>query len=146
MPNEDYGYGAFSAGIDTTLMGNATYQQVLGFDCPFPYPNTTNYVFTRSVNSQDTEHVNFISGNIVEFVRELTQQEGKDIWLIGGGEINRLLLENDLIDKLILTLIPTMLGTGIPLFKNQAKETKFELVESKPYKTGLVKLTLGLKK
>lgn len=146
LPNEDYGYNDFYKTIDTTLMGNSTYEVTLGFDGPFPYPDKTNYVFSRSTYNQDTEYVKFITGDIADFVRQLKNDKGQDIWLIGGGQINTLLLNNDLIDKIILTLIPMTLGQGIPLFDGQTKETKFDLETSESYDSGLVQLTLKKKK
>lgn len=145
IPDEDYGYSDFCKSIDTTLMGNNTYKEMLGFDVPFPYADKENFVFSKSDNHKDTEFVKFISGDIVEFVRQLKNKKGKDIWLIGGAKINTLLLANDLIDKLILTIIPMTLGQGIPLFERQVKETKFELVSNKSYDSGLVQLTLNKK-
>lgn len=146
LPNEDYGYHDFYKTIDTTLMGNKTYQVLLGFDVPFPYPDKSNYVFTRSADHRDTEYVKFISGDIASFVKQLKSDNGKDIWLIGGGQINTLLLNHDLIDKIILTLIPMTLGQGIPLFDGQSRETKFDLESSQSYKSGLVQLTFNKKK
>ena len=146
LPDEDYGLTAFSDSVDTTLMGNATYKQVLGFDCPFPYHDTTNYVFTRSAAHSDTEYVKFVSGDIAAFVRQLKEQEGKDIWLIGGGQINSILVENGLVDRMILTLIPITLGEGIPLFDGNPKDTPFELENTRSYSSGLVQLTLRVKK
>lgn len=145
LPGEDYGYGAFCETIDTTLMGNATYQAVLGFDIPFPYPDTTNYVFSRSENKERHEFVQFISGDIAGFTKELKAAPGKDIWLIGGGQINTILLENGLIDKIILTIIPITLGDGIPLFQKGRKETKFVLESNQAFNSGLVQLTLNKK-
>lgn len=145
LPNEDYGYTDFYKTIDTTLMGNNTYEVMLGFNVPFPYPDKTNYVFTRSTDRQDNEFVKFISGDIVEFVRQLKNGQGQDIWLIGGGQINTLLINNDLIDQIILTLIPIIIGQGIPLFNGKRKETKFTLEASRSYDSGLVQLTFKKK-
>ena len=91
VEGDDMGYGAFYASIDTTLMGNATYQEVLGFDVPFPYPDKKNYAFSRSEKEND-ENVEYVSGDIVAFMNQLKTQPGKDIWLIGGGKINTLFL------------------------------------------------------
>lgn len=142
MHNEDYGYTDFYKTIDTTLMGNNTCKVVLDFAGPFPYPDKKNYVFSRTTANQDTEYVKFITGDIVEFVRKLKTDKGKDIWLIGGGQINSLFLRNDLIDKIILTLFPLTLGNGIPLFDGQTKESKFDLEAIRSYNNGLVQLTL----
>lgn len=142
IPDEDYGYQNFYQTIDTTLMGNHTYQFILDQDVPFPYPDKTNYVFSRSSNNRDTEFVRFISEDPADLVRELKQEDGDNIWLIGGGQINTILLNNDLIDKMILTIIPMTLGEGIPLFHGSYKEVKFNLEASKSYQSGIVQLTL----
>jgi len=142
IPDEDYGYSDFYPGIDTILMGNSTYRFILDQNVPFPYPDKTNYVFSHSAKNQDTEFVRFISQNPVEFVRQLKQEEGEDIWLVGGGQINSILLNKDLIDKIILTLIPMTLGEGIPLFHGKYKEVKFNLEDNKSYQNGIIQLTL----
>ena len=142
LPGEDYGYKDFYSTIDTTLMGNSTYKFILDQDVPFPYPDRANYVFSRSTQHQDTEFVRFISGDIASFVGELKQEAGKDIWLIGGGQVNSILLNNHLIDKIILTMVPMTLGEGIPLFHGKTKEVKFSLESSQSYSGGMVQLTL----
>ena len=138
LPKEDYGYSDFYQTIDTTLMGHRTYQAILGFDVPFPYPEMTNYVFTRSEANSDNENVTFISGDVAAFVRTLKQKPGRDIWLIGGGQINTLLLEHGLIDRMILTLIPVLLGEGIPLFHGKPAETRFNPVSGRVFDNGVV--------
>jgi dihydrofolate reductase len=142
ISNEDYGYNDFYSTIDTTLMGNSTYQFIMDQDVQFPYPDKTNYVFSRSGNNQDTDFVNFISKDPANLVRQLKQEDGDDIWLIGGGQINSILLNNDLIDKMILTIFPMTLGEGIPLFHGSHKEVKFKLEANKSYQSGIVQLTL----
>ena len=141
LPGEDYGYHQFYGSIDTTLMGNATYRAILGFDVPFPYPDRTNYVFTRSDEHSDNEFVQFITGDVPLFVRKLKHGPGKDIWLVGGGEINALLLQSGLIDRIILTLMPLTLGQGIPLFAPHTAVNRFELVETRPFTNSVIQLT-----
>jgi dihydrofolate reductase len=141
LPDEDYGYTEFYQTIDTTLMGNKTYEIMLGFNVPFPYPDKTNFVFTRSIDKQNNEFVKFVTGDIIKFVRQLKNKPGKGIWLIGGGQINSLLLDNDLVDQIILTVIPITIGQGIPLFNANSKETKFVLAGNTSYDSGLVQLT-----
>lgn len=143
IPNPDqldYGYYTFYDSIDTTIMGNTTYQQVLGFDVPFPYKGKTNYVLTRNAALEDDENVQFISKNVIERIREMKQGEGKDIWLVGGGGVNTLLRNNGLVDELILFVMPIILGAGIPLFAERVDESKLKLIESKNYPTGVVEL------
>ncbi len=143
IPNEDFGYQTFYDSIDTTLMGNATYQQVLGFDVPFPYEGKTNYVFTRTASQEKDEHVTFISEDIPGFVKQLKEQPGKDIWLVGGGQINSILVEHDLIDQIILSVIPVKLEEGIPLFNDLNMLKKFGLEKSTSYENGFVQMVYG---
>ena len=136
----DHGYSDFYQSIDTTIQGNSTYQQVLNWGIDFPYPDKKNYVFTRKQGLENTEFVEFISENHVEFIQQLKQQEGGDIWLIGGGQINTLLLNHDLIDEVQVFVMPIVLTSGIEMFGAIPKETKLELLESKSYSTGAVEL------
>ena len=140
VEGEDYGYHEFYDSIDTTLMGNKTYRVTLGFNMPFPYPDKTNYVFTRSENMKDNDDVQFVNEDIIAFTRQLKNEAGKDIWLVGGGQINSLFFRHDLIDKIVLTIIPIVLGAGIPLFDGPSRETKFKLKSTKPFDSGLVQL------
>lgn len=143
LPNpthDDYGYADFYARVDTTLQGYTTYRQTLDFEGDFPYPDTTNYVFTRQADKEDTEHVRFIANDIVSFVRQLKEKVGQDIWLIGGGQINTVLLDANLIDTMQIFVMPIVLGSGIPLFAPTAKEAQLTLTETKCYDSGVVEL------
>jgi dihydrofolate reductase len=137
LQGEDFGYNEFYESVDTTIMGNETYGVTLGFDVPFPYPDKRNFVFTRNLMVQRDENVEFITGDIAGFVEGLKGQPGKDIWLIGGGQINSLLFQNGLIDRIILTQIPVLLGRGIPLFTANT-EARFKITESINYPNGFI--------
>ncbi|MCB9290157.1 MAG: dihydrofolate reductase [Lewinellaceae bacterium] len=137
---EDYGYQEFFASVDTTLMGHKTYREVLGFDVPFPYMTTANYVFSRQKRQPDDNPVHHINDDPAAFVRSLKQQKGGNIWLIGGGQLNTVLLNAGLVDEMILSVIPIVLGEGIPLFAGQPKETKWGLKEHRAFDTGLVQM------
>lgn len=140
-----YGYFEFYASIDTTLMGNKTYEKVLSFGGEFPYKDCKNFIFTTKKNRKNTVDVTFISENIIEFIKELKNQKGKNIWLIGGGQINTLLLNAGLIDEMVLSVHPTILGDGIRLFENLPKYSDFILMNTKSYSSGLVQLFLKAK-
>ena len=148
LPNPDridYGYTDFTATIDTTLMGNSTYQMILSFGIDFPYADKTNYVFTRDASLQKDDNVTFISQDIGPFVRELKAKPGKDIWLIGGAQINTLLLNLGLVDELMIFVMPIVLGAGIDLFAEIPKTTYLNLLGSTTYNTGAVELRYEIK-
>ena len=133
----DYGYAEFYASVDATIMGNSTYQVALSVPS-FPYPEKTNYVFTRGTPPANTPHVRFVSGDIAAAVRALKEQPGRDIWLVGGGQVNTVMLNAGLIDDAIVTMFPTVLGSGIPLFAPGADRTLFKTVGCQAYETGLI--------
>jgi len=133
----DYGYKKFYNSIDTTIMGNSTYKVTLTAP-KFPYQDKTNYVFTKNKLLRDTSYVKFISDNIDAFVRSLKQKSGKDIWLVGGGQINTVMLNQGLIDEMILTIFPITLGEGIPLFAQGALRSIFKTINCETYETGII--------
>lgn len=137
---EDYGYHDFYASVDTTLQGYATYAQIIGWGIDFPYADKKNYVITRRQGLEASEHVEFISDNHADFIRDLKQQPGKDIWLVGGGQINTLLLEAGLIDELWLHTMPIILPDGIEIFAGMLPQTILTLISSKPYASGAVEM------
>ncbi|NVJ46422.1 MAG: dihydrofolate reductase [Cytophagia bacterium] len=138
--DEDYGYAAFMETIDTTVMGNTTYQQVLGFDMPFPYKEQKNYVFTRNINLTSDENVTFISSDHAQWLAELKQQRGKNIWLLGGGEVNTLCLQAGLLDEMIVHVMPFIVGKGISIFSDAELMQHLELTSSKVYSSGVMEL------
>jgi len=141
IPNpysEDYGYSSLQRSIDTTIQGNSTYKQIIGWGIEFPYKDTTNYVITSDSSLEDNEHVNFISDNHIDYIRELKSQEGKDIWLIGGGKVNSLLLNNGLIDEIHQFIMPIVIADGIELF-DSANDIITEIIDTKKYKSGVIR-------
>ena len=120
-------------------MGNNTYRQVLTFG-EFPYRDKDCYVFTRNKDKLKDENVTFVSKSAKEFISKLNLRDNKNIWLVGGASIVDEFLKSDLIDEFIITIIPILLGDGIPLFKGSSNEKKFELIDVKTFDQGLVQL------
>lgn len=87
----NYGYDDLLASIDTVIMGGRTYREILCMDVLWPYKGLDTYVISHHTWEDDND-VRFITDNIVETIKGLTQKEGKDIWLVGGGEIISMLL------------------------------------------------------
>ncbi|EZH64835.1 hypothetical protein DH09_20185 [Bacillaceae bacterium JMAK1] len=113
----DNGFSEFYETVDTVIMGKRTYDWIMNEEAgEFPYKNKECYVFTRS-SAKDTEHVTFINDDVSHFIQKLNHQKGKNIWLVGGGELLSDFIREKLIDEFIITIAPTIIGKGIPLFK-----------------------------
>lgn len=137
--DQDYGYTQFYANVDTVVMGRKTYDLCLTFN-EYPYPGIPNYVWTRTRRGTD-KHATFVSGDIVELLKGLKEKQGKTIWLVGGSALVGEAIKHDLLDELIVSVHPIVLGNGVPLFPRGLPKTQFQLVTSEPFNTGLVQLT-----
>jgi dihydrofolate reductase len=132
--------------IDTVLMGRKTYEIAVrsghgGGD----YPGLTTYVFSRTLKENSDRGVTIVSQDAAEFVRELKQRAGKDICLMGGGELARSLFEAGLIDEIGFNIHPVLLGSGIPVFHTMSRQINLELRDCKTWKNGCVLVTYGVK-
>lgn len=136
----NYGYDEFFNSIDCVIMGGRTYRDILNMDVIYPYKDKISYIITRNKMNNSKESIHFLSDNIIEAISEIKKQKGKDIWLVGGGEIIAMLLNNDLIDEMIITIIPMMLGAGIPLFPNTTKESAWKLHNTHSYTNNVLQV------
>ncbi|MBA9078242.1 MULTISPECIES: dihydrofolate reductase family protein [Rufibacter] len=126
-PGEDFGYADFQHTVDTLIWGRRTYEKVLTFgDTQYLHKDKNVYVLSRSKTGREG-HVQFYGGNLKELIATLKQQPGKDIYCDGGGEIVAALLQEDLIDRLIVSIIPHLLGSGIRLFRDGRPEQHLSL-------------------
>lgn len=133
---EDYGYHDFYQKIDVCIMGRKTYDTIKNMN-PFPYKHLETYVVTKK-QFENRENLHFYAGPVYELVSKLKDDEGKNIWLIGGGELIRDFINLDLIDEYIIATLPVLLGRGIPLFREFNKERYLKLKKVKNYESGLV--------
>lgn len=136
---EDFGYNAFYASIDTTIMGYKTYEISISFG-DWPYKGKTSFVFSRNKERTVVSEAQLVSQNPVDFVKELKHQKGGDIWLIGGGEIIKLLHDEGLIDEYIITYVPVILGEGIELFPNIKQKQNLVLTQQQNFSKGVISL------
>ena len=137
-PNKiDYGYAAFYETIDTVIMGRKTYDHVLGFDVPWPLENCVTYIATHEQAFQPTTpQTHVLQGDISTATHNLIKSKGKDIWLMGGGQLVAYYLDHQLLDEMMIFVIPTIIGEGIPLFSSPLKECSFTLQAVEQYETG----------
>jgi len=137
--NIDMGYTAFTKDIDALVMGRNTYQTVLGFDVPWPYEKPV-FVLSSSLKvvPADLEgKIFFVNGPLKEVLSHI-HKEGHHNLYIDGGKCIQSFLKEDLIDDLILTTIPVLLGDGSPLFSTFDGPLNFELTDSKIYLNQIV--------
>jgi dihydrofolate reductase len=134
----NYGYKEFVASVDTVLMGGRSYREVLNMEAIGHYKNQQIYVVTHGWTEKMTDNVNFITDNIIDHIRELRNDNGKNIWLFGGGELTAMLLAADLVDEMQISYIPVILGKGIPLFPEQSQKSKWKLAENTAYNSGIL--------
>ncbi len=138
---EDYGYAAFTSTIDTLIIGRKTYDYVLKEIGAAHYDNGQRdvYVITRTERPK-AGRTTFYTGNLTELVKRLKTEQGKNIYCDGGAEIINELLNNDLIDELIISIVPILVGDGIKLFKDGRPEQHLKLLHTKTFDTGLIQL------
>lgn len=135
---EDYGYEEFIQKIDTVIMGRKTYEKILTFE-DFPHKTRRCFVLTRQEREQAPD-VTFYNNGIRNLMNELQANQGKDIFIDGGAEVINEMIQENLIDSFIISIIPIFLGNGIKLFRDKRAELKMQLKKSVSYPSGLVQL------
>lgn len=140
--DDDYAYAKFYASIDTVIMGRKTFDTALKFEKQ-PYKDKKSYVFTRRPPNQEFYNVEFVS-NVIGITRRLVHSDNnKDIWLVGGAEINSILVKAGLIHEIIIAIHPTILGSGIPLFKGVG-QVDMKVIDLAKYGNGLLQVRYQL--
>ena len=140
MPEgDDMGYYALISSIDAILMGRKSFETVLGFGIQWPYTKPV-YVWSQTLGKIPDElqsRVKLVKGDTAEVVRSI-QADGYANLYVDGGKVIQSFLKEDLIDEMTITVIPVLLGKGVPLFGELDEMLKFSCVASKRYENGLV--------
>lgn len=144
---EDYGYEAFTANVDVIIIGRKTYDYVVKEIGSSHYDNGERDVFVITRTERpNAGRTTFYTGKLTELVQRLKAENGKNIYCDGGAEIIHELLQHDLIDEFVISLIPILTGAGTRLFKDHRPEQLLELVGVKSYETGLTQVHYKRKK
>jgi len=132
--NDDMGYSAFMSGIDAIVMGRVTYETVLGFDMDWPY-SVPVFVLSRTLKNvpkQLHEKVFPVQGELTSVVKKINDLGYSQLYIDGGRTIQSF-LEQDLIDEMIITTIPVLLGGGTQLFSALNDPLSFECTQTQLY-------------
>jgi dihydrofolate reductase len=137
----DIDFGAIFARFDTLLIGRKTFEAMAKMGGgEGEMAGVTSFVVSRTMKPSDYPGVT-IAADAAALVRDLKTKPGKDIWLWGGGELFRSLLDAGLVDGVDVGIIPVLLGGGVPFLAPQARRTKLTLKNRTVYeKTGIVGL------
>ncbi|TDQ30190.1 dihydrofolate reductase family protein [Tenacibaculum caenipelagi] len=132
--NDDMGYMEFNKEIDALVMGRTTFETVLGFDVEWPYDKPV-FVLSNKLKEIPQSHKEkafLIKGTLTEVLNYIHKKGFSRLYIDGGTTIQNFLKE-DLIDEMVLTTIPILLGGGSSLFGKLPNELNFELVGTKTY-------------
>ena len=139
-PKGFYGMNAFMKSIDTKVLGRKTYEASLRLGAKFNSKERT-IVFSRQSPPADTPPgVEFVNGAIGPFLRRLKEQPGKDIWLMGGGDVIASFLDEQAIDEFVVSVVPVFIGDGIPLIARRHRHVPLTLQSVERFEDGVVQL------
>lgn len=135
-PPEDYGFHPFMASLDAIVLGRNTYETCSAFD-EWPYKKRT-IVLSNTLQTVRRE-AELFQGELPDLCAKLHADGVKKVWVDGGITISKF-LEERLVDEITLSIIPVLLGTGIPLFSPVLNEHTCKLISSQSYPSGLTQL------
>jgi dihydrofolate reductase len=135
-----YGMNAFMKSIDTLILGRKTYEAGLRLGGTFDERNR-NIVFSRQARPADAPAgIEFVNSPIGPFSSRLREEPGKDIWLMGGGELIADFLDAEAVDEFVISVVPVFIGDGIPLIARRHRQTPLILASVERFDDGLVQL------
>jgi len=140
---EDYGYSRFRDTLDALVLGRRTYQQVLGFDVPWPYAGLRTIVWSRSLSNDDipaslrAEAVEASALGPTALLAELGGRGLKHAWIDGGATVQAFLAAGE-IDVITVTRMPILIGQGVPLFGQLPGDARLEHLNTTAFESGVV--------
>ncbi len=141
-PTAALGYEAFMNDVGALLMGRRTYDVVCGFEGAWPYGDKPVLVATHRPLSAKADTVRAVSGDITSVVAEAQDAAGPQDVYLDGGQLIRAALDAGVVDDLVVTMVPLVLGTGHPLFAGVEQRHRFEVKSHHDMVPGMVQLHL----
>jgi dihydrofolate reductase len=140
---------AFLKSIDCYVMGSRTYETALGFEAKghgWSYGDKPTFVLTRRALPRTRDAIEFYSGDLARLVNERLKPAYRSIWFVGGGSVSGECLRLGLADEVRYTVVPVLIGDGIPFFGGLDRDVALHLVEAKAYASGMVALRHEVRK
>lgn len=137
--DEDHGYAEFYASVDAVLVGSRTYEQMIGFG-DWPYVGTPTWVFSSRDLEADRPDVTITDSSPAAVLKQLDVRGVRRAWLVGGGALAGAFESAGLITEYIVSVIPVLLGAGIPLFGGPVPLRNLHLEGTTRYSDGIVQL------
>src|SRR5919106_81311 len=134
---------AFLKTIDCYVMGSRTYETALSFEAKglgWSYGDKPTFVLTSRDLPRTRDTVEFYSGDLAQFVNERLRPAFGSIWFVGGGAVSGECLSRGLADEIRYSIVPILIGDGIPFFENLGRDVALHLAEVKAYQSGTVGL------
>jgi dihydrofolate reductase len=139
-PKGFYGMPRFMRSIDATILGRKTFDLAVKLGATFSVDNM-HYVFSRRpAPAVAPAGVEFVTESIGKFVARLRRKRGKDIWMMGGGEIIAAFLDAGAIDEFVISIIPALLGQGIPVIAATHRDVALRLRSTRSFPDGVVQV------
>jgi dihydrofolate reductase len=129
--------------IDCYVMGSRTYETALNFEAQgfgWAYGDKPTFVLTSRELPKTRDTVEFYSGDLAQFVNERLRPTFRSIWFVGGGVVSGECLRLGLADEVRYSILPILIGEGIPFFEKLDEDVVLHLAEVKAYKNGIVEL------
>jgi len=141
VADPEFDFAGLWAQFDTLLMGRRTYEAAVArFGGKARFQGMKTFVASRTLRQADNPDMTILSDLTRDWIQQLRSQPGKDIWLMGGGELFRLLLEMQEVDTVEVSIVPVLLGSGVALLPSPAPQTKLKVASHKAYPSGFVSL------
>jgi dihydrofolate reductase len=134
---------AFLNSIDCYVMGSKTYETALSFEAKglgWSYGEKPVFVLSSRKLPRIRDSVEFYSGDLAQFVNERLRPAFRSIWFVGGGVVSGECLRLGLADEVRYSILPVLIGDGIPFFEKLDRDIALHLTEIKAYKNGIVAL------
>jgi len=144
-PEGFYGMPAFARTVDAKILGRKTFEISRDMGASFS-ERDPHYVFSRQPPPDSAPAgVHFVVEPVAEFSRRLRKAPGKNIWMMGGGDVIASFLDEGAIDEFVITIVPTFIGDGIPLIARRHREVPLRLRSVKHFPDGVVQVHYDVK-